>query len=150
MPFDRWLHVTRMRFRALARGGARDRELDEELQSHLAHLVDANIGRGMSPEAARRAALVAMGGLQLRREECRERRRVHLAAECVQDVRYAARSLRQAPTFTFAALATLTLGMGASVAMFAVVNGVLLRPLPLPEPDRLFLVAMSPKNAFVK
>lgn len=103
----------------------------------------------MSPAAARRAALVAMGGMQQRKEECRERRRVHVVDEWVKDARYAARSLSQSPTFTLAAILTLTLGIGASVAMFAVVNGVLLRPLPLPDPDRLFLVAMSPRNPFV-
>ena len=149
MPFDRWAHVIAMRVRSLFRGAALDRDLDEELESHLERLIEDNVTRGMSPESARRAALIAMGGLQQRREECRERRRVHLVDELVQDARYAARSLRQSPTFTLAAIATLTLGIGASVAMFAVVNGVLLRPLPFPDHDRLFLVAMSPRNPFV-
>jgi putative ABC transport system permease protein len=149
MPFDRWAHVFAMRVRSLFRGAALDQELDEELQSHLEQLIDANLTRGLSPESARRAALIAMGGLQQRKEECRERRRVHLVDELVQDARYAARSLRQSPTFTLAAIATITLGIGASVAMFAVVNGVLLRPLPFPDHDRLFLVAMSQRNPFV-
>jgi putative ABC transport system permease protein len=149
MPFDRWAQVIAMRVRSLFRGAALDRDLDEELESHLERLIDANVTHGMSPEAARRAALIAMGGMQQRREECRERRRVHLVDEWVQDARYAARSLRQSPTFTLAAIATLTLGIGASVAMFIVVNGVLLRPLPFPDPDRLFLVAMSPRSSFV-
>ena len=72
MPFERWLHVITMRVRALFRGRALDADLDEELQCHVDHLIEANIERGMPPEAARRAALVAMGGVQQRKEECRE------------------------------------------------------------------------------
>ena len=71
MPFERWLHVFTLRVRALFRGRALDDDLDEELKWHFEHLVDANIERGMSPEAARRAALIAMGGVQQRKEECR-------------------------------------------------------------------------------
>ena len=149
MPFDRWLHVLTMRVRALFRSRALDDDLDEELRWHVEHLVDANIERGMSPEVARRAALVAMGGVQQRKEQCREVRGINLVEQCAQDVRYAVRSLSHAPAFTLAAIGTLTLGIGASVAVFAVVNGVLLRPLQLPEPDRLYLVAMSPRNTFV-
>jgi predicted permease len=149
MPFERWLHVMTMRVRSLFRSRALDDDLDEELQWHVEHLIEANLERGMSPEAARRAALVAMGGVQQRKEECREFRGTRLIDECAQDVRYAVRSLSHARAFTLAAIATLTLGIGASVAVFAVVNGVLLRPLPFPQPDRLYLVAMSPRNPFV-
>jgi predicted permease len=138
-----------MRVRSLFRSRALDDDLDEELQWHVEHLIEANLERGMSPEAARRAALVAMGGVQQRKEECREFRRTRLIDDCAQDVRYAVRSLSHARAFTLAAIATLTLGIGASVAVFAVVNGVLLRPLPFPQPDRLYLVAMSPRNPFV-
>ena len=149
MPFERWLHVITMRVRSLFRSRALDDDLDEELQWHVEHLIEANLERGMSPEAARRAALVAMGGVQQRKEECREFRGTRLIDECAQDVRYAVRSLSHARAFTLAAIGTLTLGIGASVAVFAVVNGVLLRPLPFPQPDRLHLVAMSPRNLFV-
>ena len=133
MPFERWLHVLTMRVRALFRSRALDDDLDEESRWHVDHLIEANIDRGMSPEAARRAALVAMGGVQQRKEECRESRRMRLVDECAQDVRYAIRSLSHARGFTLAAIATLTLGIGASVAVFAVVNGALLRPLPFPS-----------------
>ena len=148
MPFERWLHVLTMRVRALFGSRALDDDLDEELRWHVDRLIQANIERGMSPERARRAALVAMGGVQQRKEECRESRGIRLVDECWQDVRYAIRSLSHARAFSLAAIATLTLGIGASVAVFAVVNGVLLRPLPLPQADRIYLVAMSPPNRF--
>jgi len=150
MLFERRLRIIIVAVRSLFRGRALDRELDEELGWHLDRLIEANVARGMSPAAARRAAAIEMGGLQQRKEECRDRRRVaRLIEQSNQDVRYALRALRHSPAFALAAIATLTLGIGASVAMFAVVNGVLLRPLPFPEPQRLILVAMSPRNAFV-
>ena len=149
MPFERLLHVLTMRVRAVFRSRALDDDLDEELRWHVDHLVQANIERGMSPGEARRAALVAMGGVQQRKEECRESRGIRLIDEGAQDVRYAIRSLSHARAFALAAIATLTLGIGASVAVFAVVNGVLLRPLPFPQPDRLYLVANSPVNPFI-
>jgi hypothetical protein len=90
-----------------------------------------------------------MGGVQQRKEECRESRGIRLIDEGAQDLRYTIRSLSHARAFALAAIATLTLGIGASVAVFAVVNGVLLRPLPFPQPDRLYLVANSPVNPFI-
>jgi putative ABC transport system permease protein len=135
-----------MRSRALFRGSALDAELDEELQFHLDHLIEANISRGLPPDAARREALAAIGGLEGRKEECRDSRGVRLLYDFARDVRIAARTLRRAPAFTGAAIATLALGIAAAAAMFAVVNGVLLRPLPFPEPERLFLLALSPRS----
>jgi putative ABC transport system permease protein len=138
-----------MRVRSLLRGGALDRELDEELQFHVDRLVEANRARGLSPDAARRQALIALGGIEQRKEECRDTGRVRLFAELLQDLRYALRTLRRAPAFTGAALLTLTLGLGTTVAMFTVVNGVLLRPMPFPDPDRLHLVSLAPRSRFM-
>ncbi len=137
------------RLRALFSSETLDRELDEELRFHLDHLIAANVARGLSPEAARREALVAMGGLERRKEECRDTRGVRLIHDFAQDLRYAGRTLRRAPAFTAAAVATLALGIGATVAMFSVIDGVLLRPLPFPESERLFLVSLSPKSFLI-
>jgi putative ABC transport system permease protein len=149
MESSRWLSRCSSRLRALFRGRALDAELDDELRFHLDHLIDANIARGLPPAAARREALLAMGGLEQRKEECRDTRGVGLMQDFLQDLRYAARTLRRSPAFTFAAITTLTLGIGTTVAMFTIINGVLLRPLPFPQPDRLFLVALSPKSFFM-
>ena len=150
IAFDRWRHRASMRIRSLFDTGTLDRELDEELQYHLERSMEANIARGLSPEAARRAALVAIGGVEQRKEQCRDQRKVGLLDDLVRDLRYAARTLRRTPGFTTAAILTLMLGIGASVAMFTVVSGVLLRPLPFPEPGRLLLVAMSPRTPFIR
>src|SRR4029453_810816 len=133
--FERLLHRTAMRVRALFRGGSLDRELDEELRYHLDRLIEENVARGMAPDAARRRALIAIGGLQQRKEECRDTRRIRLIEEVVQDLGYAVRTLRRAPAFATAAILTLALGIGATVAVFTVVNGVLLRPMPFPQPE---------------
>jgi predicted permease len=150
MGIERWLYRVSMRLRSLFHGTTLDRELDEELQYHVERLVEANRARGLSPDAARREALLAIGGVEQRKEECRDTRRVRFIDDLLQDSRYAARALWRSRSFTIAAILTLTLGIGATVAIFTVVHGVLLRPLPFPEPDRLFLASLSPRGPFMR
>lgn len=114
-----------------------DRDLDEELRAYVDLLTAEKIKGGMTPDAARRAALVETGGVTQVKEEVRDIRPGVLLEILFQDLRYAARTLRKAPAFTLASVVTLAIGIGASTAIFSMVNGVLLHRLPIGTGDRL-------------
>ncbi len=136
-----WYHL-----RALLRRARVDDELDAELRDHLARETSANMARGMSANDARRAALVAFGGVERFREETRDARALQWIDTALQDLRYAVRGLKRAPAFAAVAIATLGLGIGATTAVFTVVDRVLLRPLPFRQPDRLFALSYLPSD----
>ena len=123
-----------------------DAELELELRDHIERETRANIGRGMSEGDARRAALIAFGGVQQYKEETRHVRGAAWLEDGVQDLRYAFRALRRAPGFTVVAILTLALGVGATSAVFSVVDGVLLRPLPFRDPGALYAVSYLPAD----
>ena len=115
----------------------RDRDLDAEFASHLQMDIDDRVRAGMTPAAARRAALVAAGGLEAAREAYRDRRGLPAATSFLQDVRDGVRHLRRSPGFTLAAGMSLALGIGANTAIFSILDSLLLRPLPVRAPDEL-------------
>jgi len=114
-----------------------DRDFSAEIDAHLQSHIDDNVRAGMTLDDARRDALLKLGGRATATEAWRDRRGLPFVDSFAQDVRYALRTLRRNPGFASAATATLALGIGAVTIMFAVVSGVLLTPVPYPQPDRL-------------
>jgi predicted permease len=125
--------------RAVARRRRIDAEAAEELAFHLEHETQANVDRGLTPHEARRVALMTLGGVAQTLEGVRDVRATSLD-RWWRDLRHACRSLRATPAFTIVALAVSTLSIGAATAIFAVVDGVVLRPLPFADADRLVAV----------
>jgi len=134
--FKRWLSL----FRVLTRRRAFEDGMSEELRFHVEQYVDELVRSGMSPEKAARLARMEFGSLDTVKEDCREQRGLHLFDEFRRELNYAARLLRKTPGFTATALLTLAVCLGANLTIFAVIDSVLLRPLPFPAPDRLVTI----------
>ncbi len=131
--------LSRLRF--LFRGRSHG-EVDEELRFHMEQQIEANIAAGMPPNEARRQAAITFGGVERAREECREQRPGYWLETLLQDVRYAFRGFRRSPTFTITIVVTLMLGIGATTAVFSVVDRILFRSLPYGHAERLVSVGL--------
>jgi len=136
------------RLTGLFRGRHLDSDLDDELRSHLEMRVEQNLAAGMTPEEARRDAALRFGNRALMKEDARRADILPWVESFGQDVRYGLRMLRKAPVFTLVAIATLALGIGANTAIFTLTHALLLRSLPVADPDRLVRVTFRGSQDF--
>jgi macrolide transport system ATP-binding/permease protein len=133
----RWLAIVRNTLQSLFRRRQAEVELEDEFQYHLEREIESNMRAGMPPKEARLAALRLIGPLSFHQEACRDWRGTAFLETCVRDARYALHMLRRTPLFTAAAILTLALGIGANTTVFTFVDNILLRPVPVRDPQQL-------------
>lgn len=138
-----WIRSFISRCTGLLRKQNPDLDFDEELRTHIELAVEENLKRGMPEEEAQRLALCSLGGITQTKEAYREQRGFPLLEAAARDLRYAARRLTQAPRYTILAVITLALGIGASTAIFTLVQQVMLRSLPVAKPKQLWRIGDS-------
>ena len=124
-----------------------ERELSDEIESHIQLHADDNIRAGMSPAEARRRAVIALGGVEATKEAYRDRRGVPAFESLVRDLRYGARTLVKSPGFAIAGIVILGLGIGVNTAIFTVVNAVVFKPLPFADADRIMRLWHTPPQS---
>jgi predicted permease len=143
MYFRRLMDVSLLRLRSLFRRSRVERDLDRELAFHFEQQVQENLAKGMSQGEALAAARRSLGGFAQIQEECRDMRQTNRLESIWNDLRYAVRTLLRTPGFTIVIVLTLALSIGANSAIFSVIEGVLLRPLPYTQPDRIVRIFLK-------
>jgi predicted permease len=151
MRVGNWIYTVPLRLRSLFRRSQVEEELAEEMREHMERLMEQNMAQGASPDEARYAALRAMDGMEQRKEQCRDARRVRHIEDFLRDVRFALRTISRNPIFTLTAMISLALGIGANTAIFTAVDAVLWKPLPVDHPDNLvrFVAARVRRNDLI-
>ncbi len=134
MWMEHWWFTARLRLRSILLRSRVERELDEEMQFHLEHKIEEGIAKGLSPREARYRAMRAMDGLEQRKEEMRDMRRIHWLTDFLDDAHYAIRSLRRTSGLTAFVAITLALGIGMTSGTFSMVDALIFRPYPVPHP----------------
>ncbi len=138
------------RMKNLFRKSKTERELHDELQAHLQLHINDNLERGMSPDEARKQAIIKLGGMEQTKELMRDQQTLPLLETFLQDTRYALRIMKKSPAFTCVAILTLALGIGANTAIFSVMRQVLLQRLPVSHPEELVLLySPGPRDGHV-
>jgi len=149
MRLKHWWFTAPLRLKSILFGRRLERELDEELQFHLEHKIEEGIANGLSPKEARYAAMRAMDGLEQRKEEMRDMRRIHWLTDFLDDARYAIRSLRRTPGLTAFVVITLASGIGMTSGTFSMVDALIFRPYPVPHPSGVVtLVSTTHDSSF--
>src|SRR5450631_1614225 len=149
MRMEHWWFTARLRLRSIFLGRRVERELDEELQFHLEHKIAEGIAKGLSRSEARYNAIRAMDGLEQRKEEMRDMRRIHWLTDFLDDAHYAIRSLRRTPGLTAFVVITLALGIGMTSGTFSMVDALIFRPYPVPHPSGVVtLVSTTHDSSF--
>jgi predicted permease len=141
-----WLTEAWLRVKALARRRRLERDLEEELQFHLAKRAEKNLALGLGSDDAGAAARRRFGNVSLVKEDCREHWTFTWMETVWQDTRYAARTLAKSPGFVAVVVFSLMLGIGANVSVFSVMNTVMLRALPYPHPEQLMAICPTSKE----
>src|SRR3984957_682260 len=136
-------------FQFLFRRRETEQALARELRYHVDRQIELNLARGMGPEEARREAVLSVGGVEALKDDCRDARSGRFLETLWQDVRYGSRGVSKNRAFALAAILTLALGIGANTAIFSLVYGVLLRPLPYQDGGQLVVLHQMNTKAAV-
>src|SRR5437868_8392 len=149
MRMEHWWFTARLRLKSILRWSRVERELAEELEFHLEQKIEEGIAQGLSPKEARYAAMRAMDGLEQRKEEMRDMRRIHWLTDFFDDVRFAIRSLRRTSGLTAFVVITLALGIGMTSGVFSMVDALIFRPYPVPHSSGVVtLVSTTHDNSY--